>query len=156
MPNAFRKKRRRSKQREPRRQWSTVGFGQGWIEHRVHNNEGAEFGVSADPGAGADQIHLEMKFPKRTQSRTAEQVELILEIDDRSFEFFVDDEGAASFSLRTQAWRDLEAFRQVVACLRRGERLWTSVRNLGLSADFTLDGAYDVLADIETMDSAEA
>lgn len=152
----FRKSGRRSKKREPRRQWSTVGFGQGWIEHRVRNNEGAEFGVSANPGAGADQIHLEMSFPKRTQSRTAEQVELILEIDERSFEFFVDDESTASFSLKTQVWRDLEAFRQVVACLRRGEHLWTSVPSLGLSAEFTLESAYDVLADIEIMDSAEA
>lgn len=144
-----------SKPRQPRRQWATVGFGQGWIEHRVRNNEGAEFGVGANPGAGADKISLEISFPKRTRSRTSDQIELVLEIDERTFEFFVNDQGTAAFSLTAQVWRDLEAFRQVVAALRRGKLLWVTVVDLDLSAEFTLDGAYDILAEIEAMDDAE-
>lgn len=150
----FWKPRAKEKSRKPRRQWSTVGFGQGWIEHRVRNDEGAELVVSANPGAGGDQIRLDITFPKRSRLRTSERVELVLEIDERPFELFVDDGGTTGFSVRTQVWRDLEIFRQIVAALRRGERLWVTVPDLDLATEFTLDGAYDVLADVETMHSA--
>jgi hypothetical protein len=146
----------KTKSRKPIRQWSAVGSGQGWIEHRVRNDEGAELVVSANPGAGGDQIHLDISFPKRSQLRTSERVELVLEIDERPFELFVDDGGTTEFSLRTQVWRDLETFRQIVAALRRGEHLWATIPALDLATEFTLEGAYDVLAEVETMDSAEA
>jgi hypothetical protein len=152
----FWKPRAQEKSRKPRRQWSTVGFGQGWIEHRVRNDEGAELVVSANPGAGGDQIHLEISFPTRSRLRTSERVELVLEIDERPFELFVDDGGTTRFLLRTQVWRDLETFREIVAALRRGEHVWATIPELDLATKFTLEGAYDVLAEVETMDSTDA
>lgn len=132
---------------DQKRQWAVVGFGQGWIEARVRNNAGNQLTVSFNAGDGADQIHINVAFRKRARPRQSDYVELIFQIDDAIFEWDVLDEGHANLELRGQLWWEVEAIKEMLEKMRHGERLNVAVPQLQFTAEFTLEGAFDVLHD---------
>ncbi|MNT12256.1 hypothetical protein D3C72_1471780 [compost metagenome] len=136
------------------RRWTGVGFGQGWIEIRVRNNSGAEFLISANPGGGADQIAFDLSFVGTRRPKRSDTVEMVLEVDGEPFELDLTDTGGTTFSVRAVVWRDLEYLRRVVSSFRRGEALRVSISSLGLVAEFTLDGAYEALQEVENLGAA--
>lgn len=133
------------------RRWTVIGFGQGWIEIRVRNNNGAEFHVSANPGGAADQIAFDVTFAGPRRPRRSDTVEMVIEVDGEPIELDLADAGGTAFDLRATLWRDVERLRQIVASFRRGEALRVSIPTLGLSADFTLEGAFEALQDVENL-----
>jgi len=133
------------------RRWRIVGMGQGWIEARVRNDAGDQILASWNSGGDADEIHIWPTFRKRTRPRRSEIVEMIFDVDGTAFEWDVPDAGEAGFSLLGQTWRDVEAIKAMFLVMREGESLLVSVPTLGLSARFTLDGAFDTLEEASTL-----
>ena len=129
------------------RRWAAVGFGQGWLETRVRNNQGDEILVSCNPGSGADHISMSTQFSRRSRPRRTATVELLFEVDDRPFEWDVADSASATFNLDCKTWRDLQTIKEMIASMRQGKELRVAVPSLDLEASFTLDGAYDALSD---------
>jgi len=138
------------------RRWQIIGMGQGWIEARVRNDAGDQILASWHSGGDSDEIHVWPTFRKRTRPRRSEIVEMIFNVDGSSFEWDVPDAGEAGFSLHGQTWRDVEAIKAMFLVMREGESLLLSVPTLGLSARFTLDGAFDTLGDFSTLGEGQA
>lgn len=136
------------------RRWRVIGMGQGWIEARVRNDTGDQIVASWNSGGDADEIYVWPTFRKRTRPRRSEIVEMIFDIDGTSFEWDVLDPGEAGFSLHGQTWRDVEAIKAMLLVMREGESLLLSVPTLGLSARFTLDGAFDTLEEASKLGEA--
>jgi hypothetical protein len=135
---------RRSAAGGPKRRWAVVGVGQGWVETHVRDN-----------AAGSDQIHIIIAFCSRSSLRQSDHVELIFEIDDAVFEWDVPDGGHASFELRGEVWRDVEAIKAMLQNMRHGKMLKVLIPKLQLAADFTLDGAFDALCDVASLSASE-
>ena len=133
------------------RQWAVVGAGQGWVEHRVRNDEGGQIVISTNPGDGADKVQFDINFPSARMPQRAETIEIVFDIDGATFEFDVPETGARSLTLNADLWRDVEKAKQVVAAMRRGKTLRVTVANAGLDARFTLNGAFAVLREVETL-----
>lgn len=146
---------RRSAAGGPKRRWAVVGVGQGWVETHVRDNACNQLTVSCNAGAGSDQIHINIAFCSRSSLRQSDHVELIFEIDDAVFEWDVSDDGHASFELRGEVWRDVEAIKAMLQSMRHGEMLKVLIPKLQLAADFTLDGAFDALCDVASLSASE-
>lgn len=137
------------------RRWALIGLGQGWIEIRIRNNSGAQFVVSANPGSGADKISFDLTFSGPRRPRRTEVVELLLEVDREPFELDIPDAGELGFAVHAALWRDVELLRQITAAFRRGSDLRASIPALGLTAVFTLEGAFDALQEVEALGQVE-
>lgn len=133
------------------RRWALVGVGQGWIEHRVRNDEGAQIVVSTNAGNGADKVHFDIEFSSPRLSQKAESIEIVFDIDGTVFEFDVPDTGSRSLALHADLWRDVEKAKQLVAAMRRGKTLRVAVTAAGLDDRFALNDVFDVLREVETL-----
>jgi hypothetical protein len=133
------------------RRWAVVGFGQGWIEIRVRNNDGDALVISANPGDSADQIAFDLTCVGERRPRRSEFVEIVFEVDGEPFELDIPDGGSNSFGFRAKVWRDLEYLRRIISAMRRGNTLRLSIAALAVYAEFTLDGAYEALEDVENL-----
>jgi hypothetical protein len=70
---------------------------------------------------------------------------MIVDVDGNSFEWDIPDHGETEFSLEGETWRDVQAIKVMLAVMREGSTLLISVPTLNLSAQFSLNDAFDVL-----------
>ena len=111
----------------------------------MRNNKGNELVVAWNAGAGNDRISVDISFRQRRIPRKSETVELIFDIDGKVFEWDVPDKDDLRFSIEGTTWRDINALKLMLDSMRDGDDLKIALPTLGLSANFTLEGAFDSL-----------